>query len=620
MFRKNTHNSQDKPAETEGQQKSAAAKPANPEASSPRYPKPNVLLVDLKDHSEAVLRAAGYNVHVGTLGTPYSVEKSNKYQIVPRDYKIPNYAEQEIVIVDLAPNDMRKQATSTVEAVEGNSDYWAKCNHGSIDPRPIASRIYRSSFDTILSYGGVFVVFADTETTTEIIYARSTSRGLDTSSSDFELWSFLTLLREDHFRIEFQQGKEIRIDDSSTALGKLLTRHLTDAHFNCVFGPLKFVTSVANYNAAFDSWVTLATDKYGSPVAGIIKPFRNNNGWVFILPQLREKSRFLAEFLRDILPESTPALFPYAESRQWLDKDEYQVPEVVELRARISVIATEAHEKITALEQEIVQVKEQTSHLRQLLSETGEPLVKAVKTTLEQLGFASVVDADEEIKNAGGVGIKREDLRITENALRLLVEVKGITGLPTDADALQVNKYVMVRMREWKTADVQGLEIINHQKGLSPLGREHENTFREDIIVNAEDQHFGLMTTWDLFRLTRSFLKLGWRVEDVKPLFFATGRIEPVPVHYEFVGLIEHFWEKVGVVGVRLQSGEVAEGDRIAFELPIEFEEQIASSLQVENEQVKLASASQLVGIKTNLSKHQLRNGIRVFRVNSKNN
>src|SRR5438105_316373 len=124
MFRKNTHNSQDKPAETEGQQKSAAAKSANPEASSPRYPKPKVLLVDLKDDSEGVLRAAGYNVHVGTLGTPYPVPKSNSYRLVARGFKILNYREQEIVVIDLAANSTLNDTPEAEEAVKGDDDYW----------------------------------------------------------------------------------------------------------------------------------------------------------------------------------------------------------------------------------------------------------------------------------------------------------------------------------------------------------------------------------------------------------------------------------------------------------------------------------------------------------------
>lgn len=615
MFRKSTHASQG--AEANEPQSVVRTASTNVEASlSPRYPKPKVLLIDVKDDSEAVLRGAGYNVHGGTLGTPYLVSKSSSYQLVPRDYKIPNYREQEIVVIDLAPNTTLKQATRTVEAVEDNYDYWGKCNYGLIDPRPIASEVFREHFDMIRTHGGVLTVFADYPVRTNISLARNTGRGIEVSGDELELWSFLTTLGSDRFHIKPSQGKEIQVLDKSIALGKLIDRYLKDAHFTCFFGPRQYITgSYSNYNQDYRSWLGLATDKYGYFVAGAFTPHDDVKGLIILLPQIVRKSQFIVELLRDVLPDIIPALFPYAEGRTWIEKDEYQVPKVLELRSQVSAIQAEASEKIQQLEREIVIVKEQSAYLRQLLTETGDVLVKAVKATLEQLGFASVLDMDEE--NSDQDGFKREDLRIMNEPVTLLVEVKGITGLPADTDALQVSKYVVVRMREWKHTNVQGLAIINHQKGLPPLGREHENTFRQDILVNAEEQHFGLMTTWDLFRLARSFGKLNWKSEDVKPLFFTAGRIRPVPLHYEFAGIVEHFWEKAGAVGLRLQAGELTEGDRVAFEWPIEFEEQIAYSLQVENEQVKIARASELVGIKTALSKHQLRNGTRVFRVSS---
>ncbi len=88
-----------------------------------------------------------------------------------------------------------------------------------------------------------------------------------------------------------------------------------------------------------------------------------------------------------------------------------------------------------------------------------------------------------------------------------------------------------------------------------------------------------------------------------------------MPVHYEILGTVEHFWERVGAVGIRLESAQLSEGERIAFELPIEYEEQIVTSLQVDNEQVAIAQAPALVGLRTDLTKEQLRNGTRVYRV-----
>jgi hypothetical protein len=103
------------------------------------------------------------------------------------------------------------------------------------------------------------------------------------------------------------------------------------------------------------------------------------------------------------------------------------------------------------------------------------------------------------------------------------------------------------------------------------LDRDNKAPFREDVLTNAEEQAF----------------------EYVKELFYLSGRIEPIPKHYEFIGVVERFWERVDAVGVRMEASILTRGDRIAFKLPVEFEEQAVQSLQ----------------------KEQLKKGTRVFRL-----
>jgi len=66
---------------------------------------------------------------------------------------------------------------------------------------------------------------------------------------------------------------------------------------------------------------------------------------------------------------------------------------------------------------------------------------------------------------------------------------------------------------------------------------------------------------------------------------------------------------------VRIQEENIELNDVLAFEFPIEFEEQIVESLQVEGQDVDIVPISQLAGIKTHLTKDQLVKGTRVFKV-----
>jgi hypothetical protein len=227
------------------------------------------------------------------------------------------------------------------------------------------------------------------------------------------------------------------------------------------------------------------------------------------------------------------------------------------------------------------------------------------------LGFKDVRDVDEEAENKT---VLREDLQIWDRSPILLVEVKGITGLPKEAYALQVDKYVAPRIKEWERFDVQGLTIINHQSEKLGLMREREHVFQEDVVTHAEKREIGLLTTWELYRLARGYLRHNWEPEQVANLFYGPGVIEPIPSHYELVGRINQYFEKAGALTADLE-GSIQVGDTLAYELPIEFEEEQVTSLRLNDETVQQADTGAEIGISTNLNKEQARAGVRVYRV-----
>lgn len=407
-------------------------------------------------------------------------------------------------------------------------------------------------------------------------------------------------------QVDREEGREISVTaDVQKPLGRLLTEHVDSAEFICTVTPKPY---------AQESWVTLSENKYGEPVAGAISP-RNSKGVALVFPQIEDKGRFLADLLNNVLPGLMPHLFPHAEGAHWVQQPEYEISEIQDLKKQILVVEEEARGKITELENAIEAEREETLYIHQLISGTGDDLVSAVKKALEVMGFESVVDVDEEMEKAGDKGPRNEDLQILDDTPTLLVEVKGINGFPADEDALAVGKYLAPRMREWDRTDVKGLSIINHQRHLPALNRESTTPFRKLILDSAEEQGLGLMTAWDLHKLLRSYLQNGWQHEHVKPLFYRDGRVLPVPAHYKPVGVVERFMEGIGVVGINLLEGKLRQGDRIAFELPVEFWEQNIETLQVNGQDVVEAGVGSLAGMQTLLTKGQAKNGIRVFRV-----
>jgi hypothetical protein len=594
----------------------ALSKQGGPEA--PKHARPKIALFDLTRECATALSSAGYTVTVGSFGVPYVVPKSDQLAKVVLTALAPqDYTEQEIVVADLtAPPSVDSSQVVVTPSTE--TGFWAASNQGIINPRPCAMAHYQPAFDRILAHGGVFLIFATprvplqmygTVETTNRLATLMNALGESLQSYEADNWCFLSALNRFELVIHADQGSEIT-PVGKGLLASILARDYGNTRFLCTFLP----TSTAK-----NSWEPLAHNKFGAVVA-IGAEIQDDDktkpvGRIILLPQVGNKAQFLLEIIARFLPEVCPHLFPDFTGRRWVHQPEYELPKVVELSNQIEDIQAQALREVAALQGQIAAERAANAYYYNLLTGTGDELVKAVEQALKTIGFQSVVNVDEQIRKSGKQELKREDLQIGDRLPLLLVEVKGITGLPTESASLQVWKYVAPRMRELKSNDICGLSIINHQRNLPAKQRQNESPFGQDVLTNAEEQHFGLLTTWDLCRLVRSFLKNHWTHQQVSSLFYAAGRISPVPVHYEFLGTVHKFWEKVQVVEIGIENGKVAVGDCIAFELPHEFEEQPVESLHVDQQPAAKATSNMVATIKTHLTRNQLPKGTRVFLV-----
>ena len=576
---------------------------AQEEPVTPKYPNPTTLLIDIKDDTHDVLKDAGFNVSFGTFGVPYRVPKQDGYLPVVPNHEIPDCEEKEIIVVDLAPDNALDGPVGEKVVSEGENDWWAKCSRGFIDPRPRAMVGFMKTFDKILQYGGVFVIFAAPRIVQNIVWGRKEGYSFfDDKVIPFDNWSFLSVLSPDALGVEDDSGDEIRIDVLDSGLRRLFQRSLKGAEFRC------------NLNWSFFAKpnAPLATNKYGKSVASILLPNESRKGLLIILPQLKQKAEFILGLLTDVLPEVVPTLFPFMEGSKWVQRPEYEIPRILELKNQIEGIKIEVESKVHGLEKEIESERESYGFLHELIRGTDTNLVRAVEKTLNLLDFKKIVNVDE-VKKAKAETSLDEDLWIDDASPLILAEVKGIGGIPADDEALQVQKYLAPRMKELNRTDIRGLSIINHQRNIPPLDRNNGDPFRKLILDNAQKQDIGLLTTWDLFRLARAFIRNNWTHEQVKDLFYQNGRILPVPNHYKLLGVVEQFWKGPNALSIELQNGNLRVGDKIAYELPVDYLEETVESLQIENQSVDNAGKGSVVGVKTNLTNDQAKKGVRVY-------
>lgn len=575
----------------------------------PRFPRPKIFVVDDPNIAD-LLHDHGYAVTRGTFGSRLIVPMGDAYVAPKPTHDLPNYTEQEIIIANLAAPDPIPATPDSFNKPVGIRTAWAPAKRGVIDTRPIAMLEIKSAMNRIYQHGGIFVFFSDMLIDPEYLWAESDSSGqLDPYTSQqlkCSNWSMLSEL--EWLGIRSDSGQEMDNADNATARGLGIDGYFADGSFDCTLKPAHRLVS---------QWSTLAANKFGDPVAGVIvgEQEEGPRGLIFIFPQLSRRAELVVELVERVFPELAPRLFPHAEGSQWTRRVEYDLPKVSALKKEITALQEETRARIRQLEEEIEAERHQYDFLHEIITATGDDLVKAVIRALGVIGFQDVRDADAEVEAAGITGQRREDLRIMDAPVPVLVEVKGIAGMPKEANALQVAKYISPRMRDWGRTDIRGLAIVNHQRHLPALERELENVFQEDVVTTAEEQGLTLLTTWDLFRLVRGFIANDWRHEDIADLFVQSGRMRPIPAHYTPVGSIDGFWPKASAVGIRLQTASLSIGDRIAYELPVDFVEESVTSLRLDNKEVENAAVGSHVGVHTSLTQQQARKSVPVYRV-----
>lgn len=598
----------------------ASASPGKAENSAPvKWEHPKILLIDMDNETHERLVGAGYNVSTGTFGTPYKVDMGDGWApMIPNGDLPSDFGESEIVVVDLQVREIAEGPTGKKATSLGEKDWWAKCSSGSIDPRVRTMAEASGRLDRILDSGGIVIVFTAPQLQQQVKFARVVnsfgSRELTGEEDICGSWFFLNELQKSEVFVSNETGQEVFLSKQAP-WKELLSRHVEGGRYSCTLEP-KYTIS--------PRWINLAENKFGAIVAaGFLRDADGDSagGCVVFFPEVIDRPAFLQSFIEDHVSQLCPTIFPQNTTAGWTRSENYEIPKILELQQKIREEREESERKVAALQKQVEQQRQSWGFLHDLITAHDEPLRLAVKTALERIGFPKVIDVDTEEEPEEEDFPYREDLRLPESELPklpfLLIEVKGILGLPRDADTLQVWKYIAPRMKQWGINDmrrVRGLAVVNHERRLPPLERQNVEPFRKDLLTNANHHDFGIMTAWDLFRLVRSYERNGWKHENVRGIFFRTGRIHTVPDHYELVGEVAKFYPQAGVVSVEVTDAPILLNDRIAFALPIEFVEQDVSSLQqgkVDTEKVESGRA----GIKAEFGRSDLKEGTLVYRV-----
>lgn len=575
--------------------------------------KTKVCTLNLSHEDNHCLRDELETMYEGSLGTPIQVpnkEVADGFKcFLNFDYPANNH-EYDVFILDLQKKIPIAHEHEDIRTRNSEVTYFTSFYPQTIfDPIPYSLSLF---FDDIPSSKDrkLFVIFSEADYEIEYMPGITSyvgDKALNVISHS--LYDFLT----DISSIDLGQclsGYEMRINSNvSQELQQILGKHLEGADFRQTFIHPKLKDSEGNLypNPSFNP---LIFNKYDQIISFA---FSLGGEGIFIFPQIRNKGEFLKEFLFQYIPNLYPNLFPNTAKNQWKNHEEYFLPnQKTLLRSKREEI--ERHKKaLISIEEKIKKNNAQFGFLHDILTQTGDELVRSIVHFLKWLDFNEVVDYDEkQERSPEKKKIKAEDIQIETDQGLIVIEVKGIGGTSKDSECSQIAKVKYRRAKERKSFDVYAHYIVNHQRHLPPLQRESP-PFSAEQIDDAINDERGLMSTWQLYQLYFQITQGIISKEEARARFYDFGLIQFRPKSI-LLGKIEEIFRDGKIAILELDNIELSVGDELLIEKNQMLEKRKILSIRVDNEDVEAANSGEVgIGMDKAIKKKSL-----VYKIESK--
>ncbi|MFS4447311.1 hypothetical protein [Maribacter sp. 2307UL18-2] len=458
--------------------------------------RPRIGCIDIEPNVIWSLERSGFNLKRGSLGTKISVENTglrDSHRIKLKSELPPGINEQDICIIDLDRHRSRPYDKSDRinKNYTGNIDtLLLSCYPETLfDPRPILSSKLRDELVRIRNRVFLLIVFSTSKYEVEYVPVSISENSYERHPLlHHNIYSFWPNVPCD----VPEEGQEVSVCDVDNSLRVFLKKYSEKFKYNQTF----YHPTIHSYEGRHEqeNFRPLLKNINGK----IVSYFESNEfSNLMIFPQVENKGEFIKEFLTDVAPSLFPEIFPYATKSEWKQEKEYWLPNYSNLQKERNSIEEAFKESIRKNDADINANYKKYSFLHDIITETGDNLVKAIIDFLEWLGFDEVIDYDK-VKDP--TERLEEDLQVPIADGLIVIECKGIGGTSTDSDCSQISKIKFRRCEERKAFDVFALYIVNHQLHLPPLKRKNP-PFSKDQIKHAINEKRGLLSTWQLFQL-----------------------------------------------------------------------------------------------------------------------
>ncbi|PKM52480.1 MAG: hypothetical protein CVV02_01640 [Firmicutes bacterium HGW-Firmicutes-7] len=549
-------------------------------------PKPQICLIDFDSEVVEAIKKKSFNIRSATFGLPISVPNFENYdkKFCLLNYDLPtNIHEYDIIAIDMNDNKVPIPYDVSQNVRENHKSNKSLCfltefPQTIFDPRPFSANILQLGlFNNKAKL--ILIVFASQKEEQKYSIVSIENDGYRTH--EVQKYHNYSFMNNEYFEKNLN-GKEIEVVVESDILHNLLSSTNKLFHYEVTFyHPTKWIDS---RNVKDENFVPLMINRSKE----IVSYFNfSNETLMFVFPQMKEKEKIIIPLLEEILPSMMPDIFPHSTLFSWKDKEEYWLPNHKELDEEKVRIERVYNKKLLEIDLKINKNTIEYSYLHDLITETDEKLVDAVKKYLEWLGFENVNKMDSEDR------IKEEDLQVQlENGL-LIIEIKGIGGTSKDSDCSQISKIKFRRCKERDKFDVVALYIVNHQRYLAPKQRRNP-PFSETQITDAENDERGLLTTWDLFKGYFLIIDGIFKKEDVRTKLLNKGLVKLIPDKLKLLGKVNEIFKDGLVFILKIENYHIKVGDNLTVSLDDSFQLVSINSLQVNDNNVNEVNSGEV--------------------------
>lgn len=310
--------------------------------------------------------------------------------------------------------------------------------------------------------------------------------------------------------------------------------------------------------------------------------YDEKTGYELLLPLCEDKEKLIDELFSQVLPEILPDIFPESKEFLWINGKDFRPKEILEYDKKKEKLENEYIRQLAEIEVREKAIYEKYQFLNDLLTQTGDNLVKAVCKYLKWLGYDDVREID------GQEEILREDIQIVDGKNLYIIEVKGISRTSTDAECSQISKHRTKREKENRDKDIISIYIVNHQRYINPQLRNNP-PFSKYQIDYAKNDERGLLTTWQLYQQFH-FIEDGiFTKEETRQAMKTIGLITLLPENYYSIGKVIEYYNKPKACILDIHDVEIKRGGYIWAKKGDVWKKGKICSIQVNDKDVDIA-------------------------------